>query len=139
MLDEFAGKIKAVKEAQSDPDFCVVARLEGFIAGWGLDEMLRRADAYHAAGADALLIHSRKTTPDQVLGFAAAWQNRCPLVHRADDLLQHAGRGVRAGRDQHRDLGEPERPRFDRSDAADDAPHLRRSARCRTSKTRSCR
>lgn len=78
--DEFAGKIKAVKEAQSDEDFCVVARLEGFIAGWGMDEMLRRAEAYHAAGADALLIHSRKTTPDQVLGFAAAWQNRCPLV-----------------------------------------------------------
>ena len=78
--DEFAGKIKAVKEAQSDEDFCVVARLEGFIAGWGVDEVLRRAEAYHAAGADALLIHSRKTTPDQVLGFAAAWQNRCPLV-----------------------------------------------------------
>ena len=78
--DEFAGKIKAVKEAQADPDFSVVARLEGFIAGWGMDEMLRRAEAYHAAGADALLIHSRKTTPDQVLGFAAAWQNRCPLV-----------------------------------------------------------
>ena len=78
--DEFAGKIKAVKEAQSDADFCVVARLEGFIAGWGMDEMLRRAEAYHAAGADALLIHSRQTTPDQVLAFAAEWQNRCPLV-----------------------------------------------------------
>ena len=78
--DEFAGKIKAVKEAQTDPDFSVVARLEGFIAGWGMDEMMRRAEAYHAAGADALLIHSRKTTPDQVLGFAEAWQKRCPLV-----------------------------------------------------------
>ena len=78
--DEFAGKIKAVKEAQSDEDFSVVARLEGLIAGWGMDEMLRRAEAYHAAGADALLIHSRKSTPDQVLGFAAAWGDRCPLV-----------------------------------------------------------
>ena len=79
-MAEFAGKIKAVKEAQEDPDFSVVARLEGFIAGWGIEEMLRRAEAYHAAGADALLIHSKKTTPDQVLAFAAAWQNRCPLV-----------------------------------------------------------
>lgn len=79
-LEEFAGKIKAVKEAQADPDFCLVARLEGFIAGWGLDEMLRRAEACHAAGADALLIHSRKTTPDQVLAFAAAWNRRSPLV-----------------------------------------------------------
>ncbi|MDQ3120028.1 MAG: phosphoenolpyruvate mutase [Verrucomicrobiota bacterium] len=79
-LEEFAGKIKAVKEAQRDPDFCLVARLEGFIAGWGLDEMLRRAEACHAAGADALLIHSRKSTPDQVLAFAEAWKGHCPLV-----------------------------------------------------------
>ena len=79
-LDEFTGKIQAVKEAQSDPDFCLVARLEGFIAGWGLDEVLRRAEACHTAGADAVLVHSKKNTPDQVLAFAAAWQNRCPIV-----------------------------------------------------------
>ncbi|MCA1660562.1 MAG: phosphoenolpyruvate mutase, partial [Verrucomicrobiaceae bacterium] len=79
-LAEFTGKIKAVKEAQSDPDFCLVARLEGFIAGWGMEEMMRRAEACHAAGADALLVHSRKTTPDQVLAFAEKWQGRSPLV-----------------------------------------------------------
>jgi phosphoenolpyruvate phosphomutase len=79
-VDEFAGKIKAMKDSQSDPDFCVVARLEAFIAGWGLDEMLHRACAYHAAGADALLIHSKKSTPDQILAFAKVWNNRCPLV-----------------------------------------------------------
>ncbi|HNQ73083.1 MAG TPA: phosphoenolpyruvate mutase [Verrucomicrobiota bacterium] len=79
-VDEFAGKIKSMKDAQRDPDFCVVARLEAFIAGWGLEEMLRRAEAYHAAGADALLIHSKTKTPDQVLAFGRAWQERCPLV-----------------------------------------------------------
>jgi len=79
-LDEFAGKIKSMKDAQGDPDFCVVARLEAFIAGWGLDEMLRRAEAYHAAGADALLVHSKRKTPDQVLAFAKAWAGRCPIV-----------------------------------------------------------
>jgi len=79
-IDEFTGKIKAVKDAQKDPDFCLVARLEGFIAGWGIDEMLLRAEAYHLAGADALLIHSKKGTPDQVLAFAKAWANKCPLV-----------------------------------------------------------
>jgi phosphoenolpyruvate phosphomutase len=79
-LEEFAGKIKAVKEAQSDPDFCLVARLEGFIAGWGLDEVMRRAEACHAAGADALLVHSKKTGPDQVLAFAEAWKGRTPVV-----------------------------------------------------------
>lgn len=79
-VDEFAGKIKSMKDAQSDPDFCVVARLEAFIAGWGLDEMLRRAEAYLAGGADALLIHSKKKTPDQVLAFGKAWKGKCPLI-----------------------------------------------------------
>src|SRR5204863_8172645 len=79
-IDAFTGKIKAVKDAQRDPDFCLVARLEGFIAGWGIDEMLLRAEAYHLAGADALLIHSKKVAPDQVLAFAKAWANKCPLV-----------------------------------------------------------
>jgi phosphoenolpyruvate phosphomutase len=79
-IEEFTGKIKAVKDAQSDPDFCLIARLEGFIAGWGLEEMLQRAEAYHAAGADGLLIHSKKETPEQVLAFAKAWNNTCPLV-----------------------------------------------------------
>jgi len=79
-MDEFAGKIKAVKDAQQDPDFCIVARIEAFIAGWGLDETLRRAEAYHDAGADALLIHSSKTVPDQILAFARAWDRPCPIV-----------------------------------------------------------
>jgi phosphoenolpyruvate phosphomutase len=79
-IDEFSGKLMSMKDAQHDPDFCVVARLEAFIAGWGLDEMLRRAEAYHQAGADALLIHSKKKTPDQVLAFAQAWGGRCPLL-----------------------------------------------------------
>ena len=79
-MEEFAGKIKAVKDAPVDPDFSVVARLEGFIAGWGLDEVLRRAHAYYEAGADALLVHSKKSTPDQILAFARAWDKPCPLI-----------------------------------------------------------
>lgn len=79
-MEEFAGKIKAVKDAQVDADFCLVARLEAFISGWGMDEMLRRAEAYHVAGADALLIHSKKSAPPEILGFAKEWGNRCPLV-----------------------------------------------------------
>ena len=79
-VDEFSGKIRAAKDGQSDSDFSVVARLEGFIAGWGLDEMLRRGQAYAAAGADALLVHSKKSTPDEILSFARAWDGPCPLV-----------------------------------------------------------
>jgi phosphoenolpyruvate phosphomutase len=79
-MDEFCGKIRAGKDAQTDPDFCIIARLEGFIAGWGLDEVLQRAHAYAEAGADALLVHSKKATPDQILAFAQAWERPCPLV-----------------------------------------------------------
>ncbi|WAR01979.1 PEPM-like protein [Mya arenaria] len=49
-MEEFALKIKACKDAQRDPDFCIVARVEAFIAGWGLDEALKRATAYREAG-----------------------------------------------------------------------------------------
>lgn len=79
-MEEFVGKIKAVKDAHVDPDFSIVARLEGFIAGWGLEEMLRRAHAYYEAGADALLVHSKKSTPDEILAFTRAWNRLCPLV-----------------------------------------------------------
>jgi phosphoenolpyruvate phosphomutase len=79
-IDEFCGKIRAGKEAQRDPDFAIVARCEAFIAGWGLDEALRRARAYHAAGADAILIHSARPTAEEVLSFLAAWDGRCPVV-----------------------------------------------------------
>lgn len=79
-IDEFCGKLKAGKDAQTDADFTVIARIEAFIAGWGLDEALRRADAYHSAGADGILIHSARSTADEVLAFKQAWGDRCPVV-----------------------------------------------------------
>ena len=79
-IDEFSGKLKAGKDAQQDPDFTIIARVEAFIAGWGLDEAMRRAEAYHAAGADGILIHSARSTADEVLAFKSAWGNRCPVV-----------------------------------------------------------
>ena len=79
-IDEFSGKIKAAKDTQEDPDFCVVARIEAFIAGWGLDEVLKRAEAYHKAGADALLIHSKKPTAEDIFAFMNEWKDTCPVV-----------------------------------------------------------
>jgi phosphoenolpyruvate phosphomutase len=79
-VETFCGKIQAGKDAQQDDDFCIVARVEAFIAGWGLDEALRRGEAYRRAGADAILIHSKLSRPDEVLGFAREWDRRCPLV-----------------------------------------------------------
>ncbi len=79
-VEVFAGKIKAAKDTQQDPDFCLVARIEALIAGWGLAEALRRAEAYYEAGADAILIHSKKSTADEVLAFMESWRNTCPVV-----------------------------------------------------------
>ena len=69
-VETFCGKIQAGKDAQRDDDFCVVARVEALIAGWGLDEALRRGEAYRQAGADAILIHSKQSRPDEILAFA---------------------------------------------------------------------
>jgi len=79
-IQTFCGKIQAGKDSQLDDDFSIVARVEAFIAGWGLDEALKRAEAYHKAGADAILIHSKHSQPDEVLEFAKEWANRSPLV-----------------------------------------------------------
>ncbi len=79
-IDEFCGKIKAGKDSQLDDNFSIVARIEALISGWGVDEALRRAEAYHQAGADAVLIHSKKADPSEIFAFTNAWDNRCPVV-----------------------------------------------------------
>ncbi|MDB6087693.1 MAG: aepX [Gammaproteobacteria bacterium] len=79
-IAEFAGKIAAGKDTQNDPTFSIVARVEALIAGWGMDEALRRAEAYRLAGADAILIHSKLSKPDEIVTFAREWAGRGPLV-----------------------------------------------------------
>ena len=97
-VDEFAGKIKAGKDAARDDDFTLVARTEALIAGWGLGEALRRAEAYVAAGADAILIHSAQATADEVLAFRSEWGDRAPVIivptkywHTPTRVFQEAG------------------------------------------------
>lgn len=79
-IAEFCGKIKAAKDACTDPDFVVVARVEAFIAGWGLEEALKRAEAYRQAGADAILMHSKKSNATEIKAFMEAWENRHPVI-----------------------------------------------------------
>jgi phosphoenolpyruvate phosphomutase len=79
-IAEFAGKIAAGKDTQNDPNFSIVARVEALVVGWGMDEALRRADAYRLAGADAILIHSKLSKPDEIVTFAREWAGRGPLV-----------------------------------------------------------
>jgi len=78
--EEFCGKIKAGKDTQQDDDFSIVARTEAFIAGLGLNEALRRAEAYRQAGADAILVHSKRQEPSEVEAFMREWGNRHPIV-----------------------------------------------------------
>ncbi|KAL7668590.1 hypothetical protein ACOME3_009286 [Neoechinorhynchus agilis] len=78
--NEFCLKIKAMKDTQKDPHFCIVARIEAFIAGWGVEEALQRADAYVSAGADAILVHSKATNACEIEAFMSRWQNQAPIV-----------------------------------------------------------
>jgi phosphonopyruvate hydrolase len=74
---EFQGKIAAAKAAAP---MLVIARTEALIAGLEQEEALRRGAAYVEAGADALLIHSKQKSPDEILSFCRVWPGRAPLV-----------------------------------------------------------
>ncbi len=78
--DSFTGKIKAAKDTQKDNDFCVVARLEGFIVGLPFEQVMERAHMYADAGADAILVHSKRTDAEQILAFTDIWDRPTPLV-----------------------------------------------------------
>ncbi|MDQ8153460.1 MAG: isocitrate lyase/phosphoenolpyruvate mutase family protein [Gemmatimonadota bacterium] len=77
---EFVGKILAAKNAQRTREFAVIARTEALIAGWGVDEALRRADAYVRAGADALLIHDKSRTAEGIREFMQRWTPSVPVI-----------------------------------------------------------
>ena len=77
---EFVAKIIAAKEAKQDKNFMIIARIEALISGAGMDEALKRATAYEKAGADAILIHSKKKTPEEVFEFAESWKGNSPIV-----------------------------------------------------------
>ncbi|MEZ0230543.1 MAG: isocitrate lyase/phosphoenolpyruvate mutase family protein, partial [Planctomycetota bacterium] len=96
-IDEHAGKVRAAKDAQRTKEFCVIARTEALIAGWGLDEALARGRAYADAGADMILVHSKQKTMDELKQFAAKWDRETPLVAvptiykttKVDELYAH--------------------------------------------------
>ena len=94
---DFVAKIIAAKEAKQDQNFMVIARIEALISGAGMDEALKRATAYENAGADAILIHSKKKSPDEVFEFVDSWKGNSPVVVipttydtvTLDDLISH--------------------------------------------------
>ncbi|MBB6669652.1 phosphoenolpyruvate mutase [Cohnella nanjingensis] len=79
-IDEFCGKIKSMKDAQMDEDFVVVARVEAFITGRGQEEAFKRAEHYRQSGADAILIHSKRSDISEIESFMKEWGDRLPIV-----------------------------------------------------------
>ena len=80
MLDILTFYFHFPSDTQSDPDFSIVARVEAFIAGWGLDEALKRSEAYLNAGADAILMHSKNSDPSDIEAFVKAWNNQVHFI-----------------------------------------------------------
>jgi phosphoenolpyruvate phosphomutase len=82
-IEAFCEKIKAGKEALRTEDFMIIARIESLILEQGMEDALNRAFAYAKAGADGIMIHSRKKSPDEVFEFCDKFrekEKRIPIV-----------------------------------------------------------
>ncbi len=79
-MEEQARRIRAGKKAQESDEFVFIARVESLIAGHGVADACRRADAYVEAGADAILMHSKDKTLQEIEAFLTEWQGGAPLV-----------------------------------------------------------
>ena len=85
--DRFAAKLAAGIQARQSPDFQVIARIESFIAGAGLQDALGRAECYLEAGADGLMIHSKRETPIEILEFSRHYAQLCERLGRRAPLV----------------------------------------------------
>lgn len=79
-IDDFAAKIRAAKLAQCDPAFLVMARTEAFIVGEQVDAAVARGEAYERAGADLLVVHTKRSDVTELAAFKAQWKGSIPLV-----------------------------------------------------------
>jgi len=82
-VENFCAKIHAGKSAQLTDDFMIIARIESLILKRGIEDAINRAKAYIDAGADAIMIHSKKKTPDEVFAFCKEYRRfdrKVPLV-----------------------------------------------------------
>jgi len=77
---DFVAKIIAAREAKNDSSFMIIARIESLIAKLGMEDAVNRANAYEKAGADAIVIHSKEKTPDEVFRFCELWNGDIPIV-----------------------------------------------------------
>ena len=75
-IEEFSEKISAGKRAQLTDDFMIIARIESLILEKGMDDALARAFAFVEAGADGIMIHSRKKDPAEILEFCDKFREK---------------------------------------------------------------
>ena len=75
-IENFCEKIKAGKRAQKTKEFMICARIESLILEQGMDDALKRAFAFTEAGADAIMIHSRKKDPAEIFEFVAKFREK---------------------------------------------------------------
>lgn len=75
-IEHFSEKIRAGKKAQRTKDFMICARIESLILEHGMDDALERAFAFTGAGADAIMIHSRKKDPSEIFEFVEKFRAR---------------------------------------------------------------
>lgn len=73
-IENFSNKIRAGKNAQKTKDFMICARIESLILERGMEDALTRAFAFVEAGADAIMIHSRKKDPSEIFAFVEAFR-----------------------------------------------------------------
>ena len=82
-IGAFSEKIRTAKMNQQSSDFMVIARIESFILGKGIDDALLRAKSYVDSGSDAIMIHSKKDQPNEIFDFSQKFKNEfkdIPLV-----------------------------------------------------------
>ncbi|MBW6468154.1 MAG: phosphoenolpyruvate mutase [Coriobacteriia bacterium] len=77
-VEAFSEKIAAGKAVLKTPDFMIVARIESLILDQGMDDALMRARAYVNAGADGVMIHSRKKDPSEIFEFCEKFRAEDP-------------------------------------------------------------
>jgi len=79
-IKNFCKKIKIAKNSRISNDFYIIARIESFILNKSLSDAINRARNYIKAGANAILIHSKEKTPDQIFSFSKRFKNIYPEV-----------------------------------------------------------
>ena len=103
-IENFSHKITQGKKAQVTGDFMIIARIESLILKAGLNDALRRAEAYISAGADGIMIHSKEKEPTEIMDFCreySKFNNKVPLVvvpstycHVSEAQLNEAGANI---------------------------------------------